>query len=688
MPAGRKNHYGWRNNLPVISMEKKDIPEFKPEILAPAGDRHSFLAALAAGADAVYCGLKNFSARMEAENFSLRDLAGLTALARANGRRVLVAMNTLLKPHELPAAGRLAEQLVRTAAPDGVIVQDLGLLELLRQAGFSGEVHLSTLACLSAPSGLAASVRLGVQQVVLPRELNLDEIRQMARSCPPDLGLEVFVHGALCYAVSGRCYWSSYMGGKSGLRGRCVQPCRRLYDHEGRKGYYFSCQDLSLDVLVKTLLDMPQVRTWKIEGRKKGPHYVFHAVTAYRLLRDNPGSASIRKEAMNLLQMALGRPGSHAGFLPQRPFVPLDPSNQQGSGLLVGRIPGGCKGVFIRPSVALLPGDLLRMGSEDQAWHRIIRVPRFVPKGGRLDLAQSFPGNSGLSPQPPAGTALRLVDRREPGLRSLLKQWEQKLDGLRPEQAGGPSTFAPRMPVPIQKRRHILEMTTSRRPMRSHGRVIPGMWLDPQFLTHIPPATYRKLCWWLPPVIWPNEEHLWQEALDQVRFHGAKRFVCNAPWQAALFTGNTRKEDMEIWAGPFCNAANALALEVLRRMGFCGAIASPELDSQSMLTLPEHAPLPLGAIIKGYWPLAVSRVQADDLALEKPVVSPRGEAAWPRRYGQNVWIYPDWSVDLTLHQGRLESAGYRLFVHLSENPPSGMIQRPRTSTFNWDLRLV
>ena len=108
----------------------------------------------------------------------------------------------------------------------------------------------------------------------------------MAAQCPDDLGLEVFVHGALCYAVSGRCYWSSYLGGKSGLRGRCVQPCRRFYHQKSQNGRFFSCYDLSIDVLVKVMLDIPAIHAWKIEGRKKGPHYVYYTTRAYQLLRD------------------------------------------------------------------------------------------------------------------------------------------------------------------------------------------------------------------------------------------------------------------------------------------------------------------------------------------------------------------------------------------------------------------
>ena len=192
----------------------------------------------------------------------------------------------------------------------------------------------------------------------------------MGEACPEGLDLECFVHGALCYCVSGRCYWSSYMGGKSGLRGRCVQPCRRVYRQggaaaaamakqaeqqareqgrngrdggrdmrrprpqrsnpgKGRDGRFFSCLDLSLDVLAKTLLHIPHLVSWKIEGRKKGPHYVYHVVTAYRMLRDNPGDPQARKDAEAILEMALGRPGSRARFLPHKDnLIPTDPSGR------------------------------------------------------------------------------------------------------------------------------------------------------------------------------------------------------------------------------------------------------------------------------------------------------------------------------------------------------------------------
>ncbi|MDD3083194.1 MAG: U32 family peptidase, partial [Desulfobacterales bacterium] len=306
-----------------------------PEILAPAGNKPAFLAALAAGADAVYCGLKKFSARMEAANFTIEELSGLTALAHEQKTRVYVAFNSLIRSDEIAQTASLVQSLVRNVGPDAMIVQDLALISLARQLGFSGEIHLSTL----ANAGFAAALHpirrnLDIQRVVIPRELNIDEIKTLAGSCPPGLDLEVFVHGALCYGISGRCYWSSYLGGKSGLRGRCVQPCRRHYEQGGRIRRFFSCQDLSLDTLVKTLLPIPQIRAWKIEGRKKGPHYVYYTVKAYQMLRDHGDDSRMKKSAMDLLAQALGRPSTHYRFLPQRPWNPVDTDRQTGSGLL------------------------------------------------------------------------------------------------------------------------------------------------------------------------------------------------------------------------------------------------------------------------------------------------------------------------------------------------------------------
>lgn len=159
-------------------------------------------------------------------------------------------------------------------------------------------------------------------------------------------------------------------------------------------------------MLAKTLLDIPHLVSWKIEGRKKGPHYVYHVVTAYRMLRDNPGDSKVRKTAEEILEMALGRPGSRARFLPQKNNVPTTPDGQTSSGLLAGKIrvePDGR--LVLKPHFELLPQDYLRIGVEDERWHATLPVTRRIPKAGSLILRlpkHKTPkaGHAGLSYRP------------------------------------------------------------------------------------------------------------------------------------------------------------------------------------------------------------------------------------------------------------------------------------------------
>ena len=652
----------------------------RPEILAPAGDTDSCLAAIAAGADAVYCGLKNFSARMEADNFSLAELAALTELAHTKGVRVHVAVNNLLKTPELNQAGRLIHRLARQVRPDALIIQDLGLPALARQAGFTGELHLSTLANGGTIAGLGRIASLGVNRLVLPRELSIDEIKAVAAHCPEELNLEVFVHGALCYAVSGRCYWSSYLGGKSGLRGRCVQPCRRQYQQKNQKLPFFSCDDLSLDVLVRPLAGVDKVTSWKIEGRKKGPHYVFHTVTAYRLLRDGGNDPAQRKMAVELLEMALGRPGSHYNFLGHRPSNPVADRDQTGSGHLVAKVQGGAK-AFISPREPLKSGDLLRVGYEDQAGHQTVKIRKDVPKGGRLDLPKG-PGRPA-----PAGAPVFLVDRRERELRLILDALRQELgSGEQTTESAFTVTLPKRAAKPRGPKAKPREMDVWRTlPQRLGNQSEQAVWLIPGQERTISKNIFGRIWWWLPPVIWPGEEKAWTECLDNMVRLGAKLFVLNAPWQLGLFA---KPERCTFWAGPMCNTANPLALAELARMGFAGAFVSPELDREGFLELPGISPLPLGILVKGVHPLCVSRIRSENLREREPFQSPKGEQFWSRTYGQLVWTFPNWPLDLSEKWAELERAGYTVLARLHEPVPEKVTLKERQGLWNWDLTML
>jgi putative protease len=649
-----------------------------PAVLAPAGSRPSFLAALAAGAEAVYCGLKLFSARMEAKNFGVEELAELVGLAHAKGTRVFVALNTIIKSEDLTPAGRLLDQLNRRVRPDAVIVQDLAMAGLVRQSGFNGRVIWSTLANVTFPSALAEIRRqVPIDGLVLPRELTVDEVKSMAAVCPEGLDLEVFIHGALCYGVSGRCYWSSFMGGKSGLRGRCVQPCRRVYSQEGRSERLFSCLDLSLDVLVKVLLGIPQIRAWKIEGRKKGPHYVYYIVTGYRLLRDHFDDPKLKKDALEFIAQALGRPGTHYYFLPQRIQNPIDPKTQTGSGLFIGRVKGAAGRAFILPRLELLAGDLLRIGYEDAPGHRLERIGRAVPKGGRHFVS---PGGGGA----PKGTPVFLVDRREKALEDLIRKLESELPAD-PKERPFSSAFEARLPRPAKPLRKTFDMRVSRAaPSGQGGAADPGLWLGAENLAAVSDAAVSRTWWWLPPVIFPQEEAAVSGWLQEARGRGGRRFVLNAPWQMALMDPDPGGH---VWAGPFCNLANPLSLETVARMGFAGAIVSPELGEGDYLGLPAASPVPLGIVIGGIWPLCVARPAAEELKLERPFRSPKGEEAWAARFGSLVWVYPNWRLDLSARRERLLRAGYRVFVHLEEPVPKSVSLKNRPGEWNWNLGL-
>ncbi|BBO71298.1 peptidase U32 [Desulfosarcina alkanivorans] len=649
----------------------------QPAILAPAGNRASFLAALAAGADAIYCGLKSMSARMEAKNFSLEELAQLVGLAHDRGVKVYVTLNVLLKPDELDRTGRLIDDLQRHVHPDALIVQDLGVVALARQAGFGGEIHLSTLANVSFPRALGYIARkLAADRVVVPRELSIDEIRAMADACPKAMGLEAFIHGALCYGVSGRCYWSSYMGGRSGLRGRCVQPCRRHYRQGGRAARAFSCQDFSVDVLVKILGQVKKVLAWKIEGRKKGPHYVYYTVTAYQMLRDRGSDARMKRDALGLLGQSLGREATHYRFLPQRPQQPIDTRRQTASGLFMGKVQGPAKNPWVVVRQPLLPGDVLRVGYEDEAGHAICRVTRHVPKKGR------YPLNLGGRKTPAPGAPVFLTDRREKALEKMMADVEAH---AAPQEPIVPSRFTAELPRRSDvKSRRPVEVRVSRMPSRGSGRHPAGMWLSETAAANVGRSAATSLWIWLPPVVWPDDEARVAGLLRQCLESGARQFVLNMPWQMALFH---RPEGLNLWAGPFCNAANALCLETFKTLGFAGAFVSPELGEPDLLSLCRQSPLPLGIVLSGHWPLCISRTLAEDVRLRAPFESPRGEQAWADRFGPDYWIFPNWRLDITEKRTLLQQAGVQMFAHLDETVPKAVTLKKRPGLWNWKIGL-
>ncbi len=278
----------------------------KIEILAPCGSFESVKAAVRSGADAVYMGTKNFNARIKAENFGEDTFGEAVDYCHSHCVKVNVTMNTLISDEEIPSAIEIVRHVCKKGA--GVLIlQDLGLAQLIRKSAPDMELHASTQMSVQTVEGVRLLQNLGYKRVVLPRELTKEEISNIKENT--DIEIECFVHGALCMCVSGQCYMSSMFGSRSGNRGLCAQPCRLPFTAQNGTGYDLSLKDLSLIDKVKELQQIG-IDSLKIEGRMKRPEYVAAAVTAVKTALNGEKADDINEK----LRAVFSRSGFTDGY--------------------------------------------------------------------------------------------------------------------------------------------------------------------------------------------------------------------------------------------------------------------------------------------------------------------------------------------------------------------------------------
>ncbi len=272
----------------------------KPELLMPAGNIRSFYAALEGGADAVYLGLQEFNARKRANNFTIDQIPVLTSIAEKYKAKIYITLNTVVKNKELPDIYSLLYQLSQTSI-SAIIIQDWGVFQILKKYFPKLPIHASTQ--MAFHNSLAANFGkdVGIERVILARELTLKELKQIRNNSSAEL--ELFVHGALCYSFSGLCLFSSYSGGMSANRGACKQPCRWLYNTNNKQKYIFSLKDIELIDIVPELTKIG-INSLKIEGRMKSFDYVYTIAQAYRMVIDD---ASKLDKAKEILKQDIGR---------------------------------------------------------------------------------------------------------------------------------------------------------------------------------------------------------------------------------------------------------------------------------------------------------------------------------------------------------------------------------------------
>jgi len=371
----------------------------KFELLAPAGSRASFEAALKAGADAIYLGGDAFGARQSAANFDDASLSEAVRDAHLLGVRVYLTVNTLVYDHERNALEAFLDRMAAIGM-DAWIVQDFGVLEWARSRYPQMEIHASTQMAAQNVEDVKALTALGVKRVVLPREMRLEEVRTIVDQTGAEL--ELFVHGALCVSVSGQCYMSSMIGGRSGNRGQCAQSCRQAYDLidleteesvGGNTGIYrLSPKDLNTLDHIGDIMDAG-VTSLKIEGRMKGPEFVYQTVKAYRTAIDRhlkgvAYSAQELEETDRSLEKIFNRGFTKGWVLGERGDSYLSaeiPGNQGLPVASVNRFDARAEEVEVELLEDLVVGDELqiRRGKESSG----CRVEYILHKGQRVKTA-------------------------------------------------------------------------------------------------------------------------------------------------------------------------------------------------------------------------------------------------------------------------------------------------------------
>ena len=625
----------------------------KPELLAPAGSPVTWAAALEAGADAIYLGLKSFSARAFAANFTRRDLERVVEVSHERGARVFVAFNALLKEEELPEAARALDML-SGIGPDALIIQDLGLLRLIKSWFPHFEVHASTLMAGHNLAGLRALADLGFDRAVLARELSLDEVDRLAEKRP--LELEMFIHGALCFSFSGQCLMSGFLGGKGSLRGACTQPCRRVYTSGKRRGYFFSPTDLDATEFMGRIRRMP-LAALKIEGRMKGAEYVSRVVRAYRLLLDAPehdyeGAVA---EAQDLIAGSMGRVRS-TGFLGSaHPADALAPLQATTSGLYLGRVErAGEAGGRIKLQAPLCVGDRVRVRRKSDQEQKAFRLKVMTRAGEAVDEAvagQEVEIHSAAPLSP--GDLLFKVDTG--------RGEKEALDSavLRTMQEGANHQAPDRAPSPgLKKALGALKRTAGKNvgPARKGGRR-PGLWYrlarteDAAGLAPVRPdriilpvtasnvrramalrrrmgPLFEKLIWAPPPLVFDSDSRALGGHIQQLGRMGCRYFMVANLGHLPLVSGPVkgRKGRAVIYADHRLNCLNTQAEAQLADLGLSGLTLSLENDDGNLRAVLER-PGPVDRLIYLYGqpPLFVSRFKTKGLKDNLPVESPRQE---------------------------------------------------------------
>ncbi len=590
------------------------------ELLAPAGSPEAVTAAIQAGADAVYLGCGDFNARRNAKNFSLEELASAVSYCHIRGAKVYLTLNTLVTDRELPAAARTAAQAAEIGV-DAVLIQDLGILRMLRQAAPGLAVHGSTQLTVHSLDGVRRCAELGMTRVVLSRELSREAISHICLHSP--IEIETFVHGALCMCYSGQCYFSSVIGGRSGNRGLCAQPCRLKYGWGRRAdGNPLSLKDMSLAGYIQDLKKLG-VKCLKIEGRMKRPEYVSVVAGVYaRAIKEDREPTA---EELRDLEAAFSRQGFTDGYyrdekgpamfgVREEAPEPRELFSQARSQYQSGEL----QRVDVTLYAMVRPDEPVQVGVRDGEG-RVATAAGPVPEAARTKPLTAEAVEKQLART--GGTPYRCAKVRalvEPGLsvpvaalNALRREVLEELTRQRGAAPEAPRTGPFHAGVRYENRREPPVLTVA---LRSAGQLTPALcdlkpalvYLPAEELAAHPEAAGTvlnagiRLGVVLPRICWDREREELDRQLEAARRLGAADALVGtldliAP---ARDRGFTLRGDFGL------PVFNSQALKELKRLGFASATASFELKLAQIRDLSKL--IDLEVVVYGRLPLMIT----------------------------------------------------------------------------------
>lgn len=654
----------------------------RPELLAPAGSREAFHAAIESGADAVYVGPKILNARAYGRNFTTNEIADLAESASKHGRKLLVAINSLVKEAEIPEAIRLLAALEEIGI-DALIIQDLGLWRIARKYFPNLRLHASTLMTIHNSLGVKIAGEMGFSRVVLARELTLNEIATISRNA--NVELEVFVHGAMCFTVSGLCMFSSYFGGRSSTRGRCVQPCRRRYKWKGVPGTFFSMDDLCGIDAVPGLV-RAGVSSLKIEGRLKPPDYVAAVTAAYRMLLDaGPNySRNTLEQAKSLIDKAMGRPVCTGYFFSDNPGSAISPTRTANTGMYLGKIKPVDKDRYIvKGTRQPRPGDKLRivLNSKDQQFSATCRD--ISPAGhGNYYIRMDFPAFT-----PSCNISNALLFKTE----SLARKDSRATAGRGPTKTTGNKTAM--KGAAARSQRVIAAVCNQPYTHKSPGKAcsgkaelfvklhsvadvkiignldIAGLILDisskniQMVSRRLPPGISRNsIIWALPPIVFERRISHLRYQTDLLMRQGFRNFQISNLSHIALFTGYRGRKRLRLFSSYQMNILNHQAVQAARELGISTCHFSVETDFQNMEQSLSREKSDIVFTVYGFIPLFTSRLRHRIYDQKTPVASGRGEEYFWMKSGNVGQLYDSRPFSALGYRDRLLKAGISRWI--------------------------